>query len=61
MSLGTVSITSALLRGIAEGVEQVTNPRYSAIIIIILTIIIIYHRQSCLTFSWPVSTKALRL
>ena len=32
MSLGTVSITSALLRGIAEGVEQVTNPRYITII-----------------------------
>ena len=28
---------------------------------IILTIIIIHHRQSCLTFSWPVSTKALRV
>ena len=37
MSLGTVSITSTLLRGIAEGVDEV-DP---AIIIIIFSIIII--------------------
>ena len=37
MSLGTVSITSALLRGIAEGVDEVTI----TIIVIIFNIIII--------------------
>ena len=39
MSLGTVSITSSLLRGIAEGVDEVAHPSYIAII---FSIIIIY-------------------
>ena len=40
MSLGTVSITSSLLRGIAEGVDEVAHPSYITIITIIFSIII---------------------
>ena len=40
MSLGTVSITSSLLRGIAEGVDEVANPSY---ITTIFNIINVFH------------------
>ena len=43
MSLGTVSITSALLRGIAEGVDEVAEPPYTITIIIIIFIIFIIN------------------
>ena len=38
MSLGTVSITSTLLRGIAEGVDEVARFSYIAIIFSIIYI-----------------------
>ena len=41
MSLGTVSITSALLRGIAEGVDEVAEPPYTITIIIFIILIFI--------------------
>ena len=41
MSLGTVSIASALLRGIAEDVDKVAEPPYTITIIIFIIIIFI--------------------
>ena len=43
MSLGTVSITSSLLRGIAEGVDEVANPSYITTITTIFKIINVFH------------------
>ena len=43
MSLGTVSITSSLLRGIAEGVDEVADPSYIITITTIFNIINVFH------------------